>query len=357
MRSDLQASKRPYNRWRWLGIVILLGVLLSAFLLSLGLGSVAIPLSDVVTILTGGTPSKASWQDILWQFRFPKALTALCAGAALAMSGLQLQTLFGNPLAGPSILGVNAGASLGVALVVLTVGATASPANLGELSFLSDLGVVMAASLGSATTLGIMLFVAQQVRNNIALLILGVMIGAATTALVTVLLHFSPIAQTQAYLTWTFGSFAGVTWDQLGLFGGSVGLGFLLALALVKPLNLLLLGETHAQSLGVNVGRVRVGILVSASILAGTVTAFCGPIAFLGIAVPHLCRRLFRTADHQILVPATLLMGSILALLADAIAQLPGRQAILPLNAITALLGAPVVIWLILQQSQLFRGE
>ncbi|MEM9092618.1 MAG: iron chelate uptake ABC transporter family permease subunit, partial [Cyanobacteria bacterium P01_F01_bin.53] len=162
-----------HNRWRWLGIVILLGILLSAFLLSMGLGSISIPLSEVLTIVIGGEPSKASWKDILWQFRFPKALTALCAGAALAMSGLQLQTLFRNPLAGPSILGVNAGASLGVALVVLTVGATASPANLGNLSFLSDIGVVMAASLGSAATLGIMLLVAQKVRNNMALLVFG----------------------------------------------------------------------------------------------------------------------------------------------------------------------------------------
>jgi len=320
---------------------------LGLFLASLALGSVAIPLPDVVQILLGGTPSKPAWQDIVLQFRLPRAITAAAAGAALAISGLQLQALFRNPLVGPSVLGVNAGASLGVALVVLT-------GNLAGLSLVAPVGLVAAASTGAGATLGLVLLVAHRVRNSLALLIFGIMFGYTATALVTILLHFSQLEQTLAYLSWTFGSFAGVTWNQMPVLLPLIMLGLVMALLGCKPLNLLLLGEEQAKSLGMSIGLVRGYLIISSALLAGVVTAFCGPIAFLGVAVPHLGRSLFRTLDHRLLVPASVLLGAILALGADLIAQLPGSQAVLPLNAVTALIGAPILIWLMLKRVRLF---
>ncbi|MFQ4137008.1 iron chelate uptake ABC transporter family permease subunit [Nodosilinea sp. PGN35] len=321
-----------------------LGILLMAvFLASLALGSVSIPPSQVVTILLGGEPARASWQAIVLQFRLPRAIAAMAAGSALAISGLQLQALFRNPLAGPSILGINAGASLGAALVVLT--------GSGAAGWLGQISLVAAASLGATATMGLVLLVAQRVRSSLALLIFGLMLGYTTTALVTILLHFSQVDQALAYLSWTFGSFAGVTWQQIPVLLPIIALGLGLAYLACKPLNLLLLGEEQALSLGLSIQLTRLYLIVSSSLLAGTVTAFCGPIAFLGVAVPHLGRALFRTLDHRVLVPASILLGALLALVADGVAQLPGSQVILPLNAVTALIGAPVLIWLMLRRN------
>ncbi|MBC6480710.1 MAG: iron ABC transporter permease [Hormoscilla sp. GM7CHS1pb] len=325
-------------------LTILLGLLLTSFCLNLAMGSVRIPLAQILTILLGYQPAKATWSSIIFKFRLPQALTAALAGAALSVSGLQMQTLFANPLAGPFVLGINAGASLGVALVVLTVN------NQG---IFGDLGLTVAASLGSTLVLLLAIAVAQRVRNSTTLLIFGLMFGYATNAIVTIALHFSITEQIQSYLRWTFGSFGGVTWSQMPIFAPTILIGLALAYLLSKNLNLLLLGESQASSLGLNLQHSRFGIIVSAAMLAGTVTAFCGPIAFLGVAVPHLCRACFQTADHRVLLPATTLMGATLAISANLIARMPGSQVALPLNAVTALIGAPVVSWVILRQQRI----
>ncbi len=326
-------------------------VLLVVGALSLTLGSVRIPLGDILTILLGGEPARATWTTIVMDFRMPKMVTAVLAGSALAISGLQMQTLFRNPLAGPFVLGINSGASLGVALVVLSVG-TATSGLLATLGLLGNFGIIIAASLGSGLVLFAVMVVAYRV-NNMTLLILGLLFGYATSAVVSVLLYFAIAERIQAYITWTFGSFAGVTWGQLQVLAPAVLLALAIAWLSAKPLNALLLGEAYARSLGLTVRRARFLILTSASILAGAITAFCGPIAFIGVAVPHLCRSLFNSSDHRVLVPATIMMGAIVALTADLIAQLPGSQTVLPLNAVTALIGAPVVAWVILRKRNL----
>ncbi|NEQ52893.1 MAG: iron ABC transporter permease [Leptolyngbya sp. SIO3F4] len=325
------------------GLTLLTLTLLIIFLASLALGSVPIPLSEVLTILFGGTATKPAWQEIILNFRLPRALTAMAAGSALAMSGLQLQALFRNPLAGPSVLGINAGASLGAAIVVLSG---------GGVGFLGQLSVVGAASLGAAIVMMIVLLMARQVCSSPALLIFGLMLGYVTTALVTILLHFSRLEQTLAYLSWTFGSFSGVTWQQMPILLSVVFVGLLCAQISCKLLNLLLLGEEQAMSLGLSINVVRCYLIFSASLLAGGITAFCGPIAFLGVAVPHLGRSLFHTQDHRLLIPVVAMLGAILALVANSIAQVPGSQTVLPLNAVMALLGAPVLIWLMIKQGK-----
>ena len=327
-------------------LFLVLGVI-TAFLLDLGLGSVQIPLQEVITILLGGEPSKASWTNIILKFRLPKAITATLAGAALGVSGLQMQTLFRNPLAGPFVLGISSGASLGVALVVLTANVTGMGALL-TLGLIGDFGLVVAASVGAALVLGLVLVVSRRVQDTMTLLILGLLFGYATSAVVSILLNFSESQQIQTYLQWTFGSFAGVTWQQMLVLAPVVVLGLLVAVMLSKPLNALLLGEAYARSLGLGVQQARFWLITSASILAGAITAFCGPIAFLGVAVPHLCRSLFNTCDHRVLVPAVIFMGAILALISDLLTQLAVRQMVLPLNSVTALIGTPIVTWVIL---------
>lgn len=336
------------------GVLIFgLGVLLLiVFALSLSLGSVHIPVGEIVSVLLGGEGVRPAWAIIVHTIRLPKAITAMLAGAALSVSGLQMQTLFRNPLADPFVLGINSGASLGVAIVVLAVGAVGS-ALLAGLGVLGDLSLAFAASLGAAAVLGCVLLISRKVQSVMTLLILGLMFGYATSAFVSVLLYFSIPEQIQAFIIWTFGSFGGVTWRQMAVFSPAIGLGLLLAFLTVKPLNALLLGEKYAQSMGVPVKRVRIWTLAGASILAGVTTAFCGPIAFLGLAVPHLCRSLLNTSDHRLLMPAVTLLGATLALFADVIARMPGSQATLPLNAVTSLIGAPVVIWVILRRQNL----
>lgn len=307
-----------------------------------------IPLSEIATILTGGEASKPSWNYIVLAFRLPKALTAILAGAALAVSGLQMQTLFRNPLADPYILGINAGASLGVALVVLATGAATG--FLSNVGLLGDLSLIVSAIAGASLVTGLVIVAARWLRHAMTLLILGLMLGYATSAVVSILIYFSVPEQIQAYITWTFGSFGGVTGRQLMILAPVISAGLLLAGLLTKPLNALLLGESYARSMGANVRRVRFWLIAGTSVLAGAVTAFCGPIAFLGVAIPHLCRSLLRTSDHRVLMPATMLMGGLVALLADLVASVPGSRTILPLNAVTALLGAPIVVWIVLHR-------
>ena len=338
--------------------VIMLGLfllLLIAFGLSLSLGSVHIPLAGLFGILTGEEVSSPAWAIIVHTIRLPKAITAVLAGAALSVSGLQMQTLFRNPLADPFVLGISAGASLGVAIVVLTVGSVGS-ALIAGMGFLGDLSLAVAAIMGAAAVLGCVLLVSRSVQSVMTLLILGLMFGYATGAFVSILIYFSVPEQIQSYILWTFGSFGSVTWRQMPVLICAISLGLLLAFLCIKPLNALLLGENYARSMGLNVKRIRLWVLISASVLAGATTAFCGPIAFLGLAVPHLCRSLLHTSDHRVLMPAVTCLGATLALLSDLIAHLPGSQFVLPLNAVTSLIGAPIVIWFVLHRKNLSQA-
>ncbi len=337
---------------------MLLGVLLvawmSVFLLSLVIGSVTIPFDQIVTVLLGREADKASWTSIVLKFRLPKATTAAFAGAALGISGMMMQTFFRNPLAGPFVLGISSGASLGVALVVLSAG-TVGGALISGFGLRGDLILASAGALGAGSTLVIVLLVANRVESNMTLLILGLMFGYLVSSIVSLLLYFSLPERIQSYINWTFGSFGSVTWSQMPILVGAVLIGLAGAFVLTKALNALLLGEAYARSVGVNVSLTRTLIVLVTAILAGAVTAFCGPIGFVGIAVPHLCRSLFNTSDHRVLVPGTILMGAIVALAASIIAEVPGNNLTLPLNAVTALIGAPIVILVILRQRNLQR--
>ena len=346
-----QKIKNNFQTYIFLIFLSLTSTLILAFLLDIAFGSVQIPIKEVITILLGGESSQPTWTNIILKFRLPKALTATCSGAALGVSGLQMQTLFRNPLAGPFILGISSGASLGVALVLLTVSATGGGLLFKNSGILGDLSLVIAASFGAAVVLGMVLIVSQRVSDTMTLLILGLLFGYATSAIVNILLNFSDRTQIQSYLIWTFGSFSGVTWRQLTILIPIIIFGLLIALLLSKPLNVLILGDTHALTLGLTVQQARFWIITSASILAGAITAFCGPVAFLGVAVPHLCRSLLNTLDHRVLVPAVTIMGAILALIADLLTQFPGSQTVLPLNSVTALIGTPVVTWVILHRN------
>ncbi len=323
--------------------------LILIFLLDIAFGSVSIPLNQVVTVLLGGEAQKSTWTNIILKFRLPKAITATLAGAALGVSGLQMQTLFRNPLAGPFILGISSGASLGVAIVVLAANTIGTSA-LFQLEILNDLSLVIAATLGAAASLGLVLIVSRRVQDTTTLLILGLLFGYATSAIVSILIQFSDSQKIQTYLQWTFGSFGGVTWQQMPILTTVVIFGLIVAVLLSKALNVLLVGESSALTLGLNLQQVRFWIIASASILAGVITAFCGAIAFLGVAVPHLCRSLYNTSDHRILTPAVMIMGAILALFADLLCTIPGSQTVLPLNSVTALIGTPIVTWVILRR-------
>ena len=345
----LVSMQRPSSTGPFLALSVCVAALFCA---SVALGSVRIPLQEVATALFGGHVDSPAWAQIINQIRLPRAITAGLGGAALAVSGLQMQTLFRNPLAGPFVLGISAGASLGVALVVLSFGAGASTLIAG-LSVAGGFGLTLAASLGAAAILGLVLLISRHVEDNMTLLILGLMFGYASGAVVSVLIYFSASNAVQAYLIWTFGSFSGVTFSQLIVFAPTAAAGLFVAGLSIKSLNALLLGERYAQSMGLSVGYARIWILSSASLLAGVTTAFCGPVAFVGIAVPHLARSLFATSDHRILLPGTCLMVAALALFADLIARLPGSQVTLPLNAVTALIGAPIVVWIVLRRRNL----
>ncbi len=334
-------------------VVALLVLLAMAFVCTLALGSVRIPFKAVLAILAGQPVENTGWRHIVLLYRLPRAVTAVLAGAALGVAGLQMQTLFRNPLADPFILGVSSGASLGVALVVMAAGGAVTGAFLGRTGSTGDVAVIAAAASGAALVLTLVMLISRTVRSNTTLLILGMLFGYATAALVNVLMHFSEQSRLQSFIVWTFGSFGGVTWRQMAVFAPVIGAGLACACCLSKPLNALLLGENYARSMGLRVGYARTLIIGGAALLAGAVTAFCGPIGFVGVAVPHLCRGLFRTADHRILTPAVIVAGAVVALAADLIAQVPGAETVLPLNAVTSLFGAPVVIAVILRRRHL----
>lgn len=321
------------------GISIALGVF---FLLNLLLGSVPIPLRAICEMLLGNEEHPVVWQNILWKSRVPQALTALVAGAALSVSGLQMQTVFRNPLADPSVLGVSAGASLGVAFVVLLSGAIGGVA-LSRLGYLGEITLSVAAIIGSLSVLALIVFISTKVKGNVTLLIIGVMIGYVANAIIGVLKFFSVEEDIRAYVIWGLGSFARVSGDQMLLFVTLMALLIPLSFLLIKTMNLLLLGSNYARNLGLNIHRARLLVILSAGILVAIVTAYCGPIMFIGLAVPHLARAIFRSSDHRVLMPATVLIGATLALACNLIARMPGFEGALPLNSVTALIGAPVV--------------
>lgn len=313
------------------------------FFLNLVLGSVSIPLRAVWNILWGTGNESVIWQNIIWKSRVPQALTALVAGAGLSVSGLQMQTVFRNPLAGPSVLGISSGASMGVAFVVLLSGSLGGVA-LSKLGFMGEIALTIAAIAGSLSIMALIVFVSQKVRGNVTLLIIGVMIGYIANAVIGVLKFFSVEEDIRAYVIWGLGSFARVSGDQMTLFICIMVVLLPLSFLLVKTLNLLLLGDAYARNLGLNIKRARLLVITCSGVLVAIVTAYCGPIIFLGLAVPHLCRGMFRTSDHRILMPASLLAGASLALVCNLIARMPGFEGALPVNSVTALVGAPVVI-------------
>lgn len=327
-----------------LWLILLVVLLLVLVVVDLMTGAVKIPASQVIGILAGVTQDNPVWDAILLDFRLPKMLTALLAGAALSISGLQMQTVFRNPLAGPDVLGVSAGASLGVALVVMGFGDFFLTHHLSSLGNWTQ---IMAAWTGAGLVLMLIMFVSLRVRDIMTILILGMLFGSAASAFVSILQYFSQQSVLKAFIVWSMGSLGNLTRIQLRVLVISLAGGFLLTLMSLKVLNAFLLGETYSRSLGVRIKRARLLVFLSTSILSGSVTAFCGPVAFLGIAVPHLARFLFGTANHRVLVPACLLLGSALMLLADILSQVPGSGVILPVNAVTALIGIPVVVWVI----------
>lgn len=320
-----------------------------AFLAALAIGSTWVPLGQVVAVLAGATPDQDTSTIVVQTVRLPRAITAALAGAALGIAGLQMQTLFRNPLADPFALGVTSGASLGVALVVLGAGYGAVTAFDNSLGVRGDAAITLAAVIGAAGVLGLVLAVSSRIPNPATVLILGLMFGYAVSAIVTVLVGASQPESLRQWVQWGFGSFAGVTWPRLRIFAPLIVAGLIVAALTTKQLNALLLGENYARSMGLAVRRARVLTMAGASVLGAVVTAFCGPISFLGIAVPHLCRGLLGTSDHRALVPAVMLLGATVALFAQILSLLPGSGVVLPLNAVTALLGAPVVVFVLVR--------
>lgn len=322
-----------------LAILVVIGILM---FLNLVLGSVSIPLRSVWNIMWGIGEESVTWQNIVWKSRLPQALTALVAGAGLSISGLQMQTVFRNPLAGPSVLGISSGASMGVAFVVLLSGSLGGVA-LSKLGFMGEIALSVAAVIGSLSVMALIVYVSQKVKGNVTLLIIGVMIGYVANAVIGVLKFFSVEEDIRAYVIWGLGSFSRVSGDQMTLFIVLMALLIPLSFLLIKTMNLMLLGDNYARNLGLNIRWARFWVITSAGVLTAIVTAYCGPIVFLGLAVPHLCRSIFQTSDHRILMPAVLFAGAALALACNLIARMPGFEGALPVNSVTALIGAPVV--------------
>lgn len=324
---------------------------LAFFVLNLLLGTVKIPIDAVLSILMGDGSQSEIWSNIIWSSRVPQALTATVAGAGLAVSGLQMQTVFRNPLAGPSVLGISNGASLGVAMVVLMSGSLGGVA-LSRLGYLGDAAMSVAAIIGSLAVMALILYVSQKVKGDVTLLIIGVMIGYLATAVIGVLKFFSAEEDVKAYVVWGLGSFARVSGDQMMLFV-LLMVGLLpLSMLLSKTMNLLLLGDYYASNLGLNLKRARLLVISCSGILVAIVTAYCGPIMFIGLAVPHLCRAIFQTSDHRVLMPATMLTGACLALICNLVARMPGFEGALPVNSVTALVGAPIIASVLFRRHQ-----
>lgn len=316
------------------------------FVLNLLLGSVEIPARAVADILFGGDSQSPIWTNIVLKSRVPQALTAVMAGAGLAVSGLLMQTVFRNPLAGPSVLGISSGASLGVAFVVLLSGSICGMA-LSKLGVIGEVTITLSAIVGALLIMALIAFVAQKVSGNVTLLIMGVMIGYIANAVIGVLKFFSAEEDIRAYVVWGLGSFSRVSGGQTWVFVCMMLVLLPLSFFLLKTLNLLLLGDAYARNLGLNIRRARLLVIAYSGVLVAIVTAYCGPIVFLGLAVPHLCRGIFRTSNHNTILPASLLAGASLALLCNLIARMPGFEGALPVNSVTALVGAPVVMWVL----------
>jgi len=318
---------------------------------NISLGSVSIPLKEIFNLLSGGVASKSSWETIIISYRLPKAITAILVGSGLSISGLLMQTLFRNPLAGPFVLGISSGASLGVALLIL---GSSVFGGFFLVAIYSNWALAIAASAGSFLVLSAVIIAANRVRNTMSILIIGLMFGSLTSAVISVLAFFSEAEQIQQYLFWSFGSLGNLTWTELSVFGIIYLVGILGTFSIIKPLNSFLLGENYAKSLGINIKKSRNIILLITSILTGVITAFSGPIAFVGLAVPHIAKMIFSTSNHKILLPAVALIGAIILLICDSIAQLPTSEFTLPINAITSLFGAPVVIWLLIRKKKIY---
>jgi iron complex transport system permease protein len=325
-----------------IGLCLVIVVLFASNLL---LGSVSIPAEDVMRILLGDTNEKASWRFIILESRLPQAITAMFCGASLAVSGLMLQTVFRNPLAGPSVFGINSGAGLGVALVMLFLGGGLS---VGSLQFSGFAAVLIAAFFGALAVMAVIFFFSTLVRSHVMLLIIGIMIGYISNSAISLLNFFATDEGVKSYMVWGLGSFGGVSMANMPVFVGVSLFGLLGAMLLIKPLNALLLGDRYAENLGVNIVAVRNWLLVVTGLLTAVTTAFCGPVAFIGLAVPHMARLLLTTDNHRQLLPATMLCGAVVALVCNLLCFLPGDGGVIPLNAVTPLIGAPVIIYVIL---------
>ena len=325
-------------------LIVIIGILFAMNLLQ---GSVSIPAGEVWRILLGDESVKPGWSFIVWESRLPQALTALLCGAALSTCGLMLQTSVRNPLAGTSILGINSGASLGVALVMLMFGGSITT---GAFSLSGFFSVLLAAFIGAMTVLALILFLSTLIRNHVVLLIAGIMIGYITSSLISLLNFFATAEGVQSYMVWGLGNFGGVSLMQMPAFALVCVLGLIGALLLIKPLNALLLGDRYAESLGINTKHVRNYLLLVTGILTAITTAFCGPILFIDLAVPHMARMLLGTSNHKSLLPVTMLLGGGVALLCNLLCILPGDAGIIPLNAITPMIGAPVIIYVLMTQ-------
>ena len=329
---------------------ILTLTLLLTLLLNISFGQVAIPLKEVFKSLSGSIASKDTWEYIIFNFRLPKAITAVLVGVGLSISGLLMQTLFRNPLAGPYVLGLSSGSSLGVAFVIL--GASFLPTFLSEI-LLSSYGIIVASCLGSFLVMLLVLIVSRRLRDTATILIVGLMFSSFTGAIVSVLTYFSSAEQLQKFTFWSMGNLGNLSWQNIFILFISVLIGLFLGLLSIKSLDALLLGENYAKSLGLNIKKSRYIIIIATCILAGSITAFAGPIAFVGLAVPHLSKLLFQTSNHKILFWSTILIGGILMLFCDMISQMPGLDFTLPINAITSIIGAPIVIWLLIWKKNL----
>lgn len=322
----------------------LLFIVIGLLILDIFFGSVSIKASEVIRAIFTNTGSNA--ETIILKFRLPKAITALIVGIALSLSGLQMQTIFRNPLAGPDILGISSGASLGVAFVILGFSGHLS---IDSLSGLGNWILVAASWIGAGAIMILIMFISSKVKEIMTILILGIMLSSGISAIVLIMQYFSNETMLKAYVIWTMGSLGNLTYSQVNVLLISVSVGVLLSMFSTKILNALLLGENYAESIGLNIRFARAMIFACTSILAGSVTAFCGPIGFIGIAVPHITRILFKTSDHKILVPGTILTGGAVMLASDIISQLPGSDSVLPLNSVTSLIGIPIVVWVILR--------
>jgi len=321
--------------------------LLLFWLLNISLGSVSIPFVEIFKGLLGDDLSKQSWEHILFNYRIPKSVTAIIAGSGLSLVGLLMQTLFKNPMAGPSVLGISSGAGLGVALLVMGGGFFGG---LQIEGFQFNVSILIAATLGAFLVLVGILVLSYRIKNTLSILIIGLMLGALTSSIVSILAYFSKAEELQQYLFWGFGSLGHLSKNELLFLTVIVLLGMLLVIPLLKSLNALLLGENYAQNMGVNIKRTKNNILIITGIITGIITAFVGPIAFIGLAVPHITRLIFNTSDHKILIPGVLLIGAIVLLFCDSIAQLPMSEKVIPINAVTSLFGAPLVIWLLIRK-------